>query len=48
MGGHYFLYQMWTAGNSSGREFPKGRIEVELAQNREKPEVVIVAAAISR
>lgn len=48
MGGHYFLYQVWTAGNSTGREFAKGRIEVELAQNHEKPEVVIVAAVISR
>jgi hypothetical protein len=48
MGGHYFLYQMWTAGNLTGREFPKGRIEVELAQNHETPEVVIVAANISR
>jgi hypothetical protein len=48
MGGHYFLYQMWTAGNLTGREFPKGRIEVELAQNHESPEVVIVAANISR
>jgi hypothetical protein len=48
MGGRYFLYQVWTAGNSTGREFPKGRIEVELAQNHENPEVVIVAAVISR
>jgi hypothetical protein len=48
MGGHHFLYQVWTAGNLTGREFPKGRIEVELAQNHEKPEVVIVAAVISR
>ena len=48
MGGHYFLYQVWTEGYATGREFPKGRIEVELAQNHEKPEVVIVAAVISR
>ena len=48
MGGHYFLYQVWTAGNLTGREFPKGRIEVELAQNHESPEAVIVAAVISR
>ena len=48
MGGHYFLYQVWTAGNSTGREFPKGRIEIQLAQNHEKPEVVMVAAVISR
>jgi hypothetical protein len=48
MGGHYFLYQVWTAGNVTGREFPKGRIEVQLAQNHETPEIVIVAALISR
>ena len=47
MGTHYFLYQVWTEGNLTGREFPKGRIEVELAQNHESPEVVIVAAVIS-
>jgi hypothetical protein len=47
MGGHYFLYQVWTEGNLTGREFPKGRIEVELAQNHESPEAVIVAAVIS-
>jgi hypothetical protein len=48
MAGRYFLYQVWTAGNLAGREFPKGRVEVELAQNRATPDVVIVAAVISR
>jgi hypothetical protein len=48
MGGHYFLYQVWIEGYVTGREFPKGRIEVELAQNHEQPEVVIVAAVLSR
>ena len=48
MGGHYFLYQVWTAGDLTGREFPKGRVEVELAQNHEQPALVILAAAISR
>src|ERR1700688_5283912 len=48
MGGHYFLYRMWTAGDLTGREFLKGRIEVKLAQNHETPDVVIVAAVISR
>jgi hypothetical protein len=47
MGGHYFLYQVWVAGSLTGREFPKGRIEVQLAQNHETPDVVIVAAVIS-
>jgi hypothetical protein len=48
MAGRYFLYQVWTEGSLTGREFPKSRIETELAQNHESPEVVIVAAMISR
>jgi hypothetical protein len=48
MAGRYFLYQVWTEGSLTGRELPKGRIETELAQNYETPEVVIVAAIISR
>jgi hypothetical protein len=48
MGGNYFLYQVWVAGNLSGREFPKSRAEVMLAQNHQKPELVIVAANASR
>ena len=48
MAGRYFLYQAWTAGNLSGREFPKGRAEVQLARNQEKPELVIVAANLAR
>jgi hypothetical protein len=47
VGDNYFLYQIWTEGNSAGREFPKSRVEVQLAQNHEKPELVIVAANIS-
>lgn len=48
MGDYYFLYQVWTAGQPSGREFPKSRTEVRLAQNHEKSELVIVAANISQ
>jgi hypothetical protein len=48
MGDHYFLYQIWTEGNSSGREFPRSKAETQLAQNHQKPELVIVAANISR
>ncbi|HET6928814.1 MAG TPA: hypothetical protein VFI45_00710 [Candidatus Acidoferrum sp.] len=46
--GRYFLYQVWTAGNLTGREFPMSRAEVELARNHEQPELVVLAAAISR
>jgi hypothetical protein len=48
LGDHYFLYQIWTAGRASGRQFPMSRIEVQLAQNHENPELVIVAANITR
>jgi hypothetical protein len=48
MAGRYFLYQVWTSGSTTGREFPKGRIEIELAQNHETPDVVIVAAVFTR
>jgi len=46
--GHYFLYQVWTEGNTLGRQFQMTRAEVQLAQNHEKPERVIVAANIFR
>jgi hypothetical protein len=48
MAGRYFLYQVWTAGNLTGRQFPMSRAEVELARNHEQPEPVVLAAAISR
>jgi hypothetical protein len=48
IGARYFLYQVWTAGNLTGHQFPKGRAEVEYARNHDQPELVIVAARISR
>jgi hypothetical protein len=48
MGDNYFLYQVWIAGHVSGREFPRSRTEMRLAENQEKPELVIVAANISQ
>jgi hypothetical protein len=48
MGGYDFLRQIWVVGYSSGRELPRSRTEVRLAQNHEKQESVIVAANISR
>jgi hypothetical protein len=47
LGDNYFLYQIWTEGNSLGREFPMSKAEVKLAKNYSKPELVIVAASIS-
>jgi hypothetical protein len=48
VGSRYFLYQVWIAGNLTGREFPKGRAEVEYARNQDKQELVIVAARLTR
>jgi hypothetical protein len=47
LGDNYFLYQIWTEGNSLGREFPMSKAEVKIAKNYSKPELVIVAANIS-
>jgi hypothetical protein len=48
LGGSYFLYQIWTEGRESGREFPKSRNYMQLAKNHEQPEALIVAANISQ
>jgi hypothetical protein len=48
MGNHFFLYQVWVEGNYSGREFPRGRLETQMAFNHTKSEEVIVAANIIR
>jgi hypothetical protein len=47
LGNNYFLYQIWTDGNSTGREFRMSKTQVQLAKNDSKPELVIVAANIS-
>ena len=47
MGGQYFLYQVWTEGNTTGREFPMSKTEIQLARNSQ-PEIVIVAANLTR
>jgi hypothetical protein len=47
LGNNYFLYQIWTDGNSLGREFRMSKREVQLAKNDSKPELVMVAANIS-
>ena len=48
MGGQYFLYQVWQEGQTTGREFPLSKTEIQLARNSSKPEVVIVAANLTR
>ncbi len=47
LGDHYFLYQVWTEGNTSGREFPISKAETQIAKDYSKPDLVIVAANIS-
>jgi hypothetical protein len=42
-GSHYFLAQIWMAGDDVGKELPKSRLETEIAQNRTAEEVVLVA-----
>ena len=47
-GEHYFLSQVWTAGDMEGRELYKTNrersLEVELAKNNAKPETVAIIA----
>jgi hypothetical protein len=44
VGDEYFLYQIWTAGSSVGREFPTPKREIELAKNGNRQQTIIVAA----
>ena len=46
LGDNYFLYQIWTVGDTAGREFTMSKAQVQLANNS-KPELVIVAANLS-
>ena len=46
-GDQYFLDQVWTEGSTRGRQFPKSKIETQLAMNHADSEKVIVAALIT-
>lgn len=48
MGDRYFLSQIWLEGNTTGREFPISKTEMQLARNSDKPALVIVAANLTR
>jgi hypothetical protein len=48
MAGRYFLYQIWTKGNSSGRQLPKSKAEVELAKNNDTTGEFVLAARLIR
>jgi hypothetical protein len=41
--GQYFLSQIWTSGDNSGRELRMSRLEGELAKNGIQRETVVVA-----
>ncbi len=45
VGDQYFLREIWTEGARSGRQFPKSKLESELAMNN-SPEHVIVLAEL--
>jgi hypothetical protein len=42
-GGEYFLYQIWIAGNSTGRELPRSKAEMRLAHNDQSQDVIVAA-----
>ena len=46
VGDEYFLYQIWTEGNSVGRELSAPKRETQLARNGEKSDEIIIAANI--
>ena len=43
IGSNYFLYQVWAAGNSDGRQFPVSRAQMRLAENGKSENVVVAA-----
>jgi hypothetical protein len=43
-GDRYFLSQIWLAGDNAGRELPKSRQEVEVAQDYTMQNVLLVAS----
>ena len=43
VGGSYFLYQIWTAGNGTGKELPAPKREMRLARVETSPEFILAA-----
>jgi len=48
VGDEYFLYQIWTAGSTQGRELPQPKRETELARNGKTDDVIIAANLIQK
>jgi hypothetical protein len=44
----YFLSQVWVEGNSSGRQVPHSKAEIEMAKNNDKSEQFVLAATLTR
>lgn len=47
LGGEYFLYQVWIEGRDTGREFPRTKLETQLAKNHTDADEIIIAAVIA-
>ena len=45
-GSQYFLAQVWSAGNSEGRELPRSRAEREVASNNQPAAQLVAIAAL--
>jgi len=48
IGNEYFLYQIWVEGETTGRQFPMSKLEVQMAKNEPQTEEVIVVALLMR
>lgn len=48
IGNEYFLYQIWVEGETTGRQFPMSKLEIQMAKNDPHAEEVIVAALLTR
>ena len=47
-GDQYFLEQVWTEGSRLGRQFPKSKIETQLAKKHTDHEVAMVPAPVTQ
>ena len=43
-GDRYSLYRIWVAGQESGREVPKSKMETKVAEERHAPDVYVAAS----
>jgi hypothetical protein len=43
-GDRYSLYRIWVAGQETGREVPKSKMETQVAQKQHAPDVYVAAS----